>query len=124
MSNPFTKYRPRLIQLTPHGPPSFNGRHNEVKSKCFLVLYNSRLGHGGSYTAKQLASLAGVSYYSLLTLLNRWELWGYVLRRGLRDSKWRISARGIAWLERWQHDMPLERYYSEIEAHHKAKKLK
>ncbi len=123
MSNSFNKYRPRLIRLTPHGPPSFEGKHNSVKAKCFIVLYDSKLGHGGSYTAKQLASLAGVSYFSVLTLLNRWELWGYVLRKGLRDSKWRISARAVAWLERWQHDMPLERYYSEIEAHHKAKKL-
>ena len=96
--------------------PTFKGRHNSVKAKSLLVLYEAKMGHQPGLTAKELAAKAGVNYYSLLTLLPRWLRWEYVLCEGIYRAQWRIARRGQRWLNKWQHVMPFARYVSEIEA--------
>jgi len=96
--------------------PTFKGRHNSVKAKCLIVLYEAKMGHQIGPTAKELAAKAGVSYRSLSTLLPRWLRWEFVLCEGTYRVQWRIARRGQQWLNRWQSVMPLVRYVREIEA--------
>ena len=123
----------RVTVRTLNYTPSFKGRHNEVRSKSWLVLYNRHLAtESRGLTARELAEHAGVSLPTLYVLLGRWCRWRYVLRDDNTEKiTWKIASRGRKWLDRWSDTMPLARYLQEIEAHqalnppilHKLKKL-
>ena len=100
-------------------PPSFRGRHNEVRSKCWLVLLDRYLaGDRRGLSARELAEHTGVSVSTLYVLLGRWYRWCYVLRNDHTEPvTWKIASRGRRWLDRWHEVMPLTRYLEEIESH-------
>ncbi len=82
---------------------TFNGKHNEVKSKALLVMFTL----GKSLSLRQLALHAGCSYWSLSTLLPRWYRWGYVLAYGSPGSyRYKIAAKG----RRFLHYIPVDNY--------------
>ena len=82
---------------------TFNGRHNEVKSKALLVMF----ALDKPLSLKQLALHTGCSYWSLSTLLPRWYRWGYVLAYGSPGSyRYKIAAKG----RRFLHYIPVDNY--------------
>ena len=93
--------------------PSFEGKHNSVKSKAFIVLYSLREESRG-ITARELAARAGINHRSLITLLARWQKWRYVSRSNDKPMLSKIRDKGIKWLTRWYPIMPFERYIEEI----------
>jgi hypothetical protein len=96
--------------------PTFRGRHNAVKSKCLIVLYNRKFNGERGLTLSELTRATGSNYKSLSVLLKRWVGWRYV---GYHQSKkgrvYDIRKRGVAWVDRWNNIMPTERYNAELE---------
>ena len=96
--------------------PTFRGKHNEVKSKCLLLLYNRYLDNQKGFKLAELVKMGGFNYKSLSVLLSRWIKWQYIGYRNCPGGReYRIRKRGRDWLESWQDIMPLERYISELE---------
>ena len=93
--------------------PSFEGKHNSVKSKAFIVLYSLKEDTRG-ITARELAAQAGINHRSLITLLARWQKWRYVSRSNDKPTLWKLRDKGIKWLTRWYPIMPFDRYVAEI----------
>ena len=97
--------------------PSFRGLHNASKSKVWLLLAQEA-DNDRYFTAKEIHSITGVPYRSLLTLLARWHSWRprpLQRRQCSGFYEYHISMRGLAWVERWRMIMPLARYYSECQ---------
>jgi len=100
--------------------PTFHGKHNAIRSKCWLILYDRLLaGKSSGLTLSELAEQTGCNYGSLAHLLFRWVRWRYILRSNTVPFTYHIAARGRKWLDRWRNHMPLHRYIGEIEAIHK-----
>lgn len=96
--------------------PTFVGKHNSIKAKCWLLLYDRCLGNQRGLKLAELAEMTGCSYKSLSVLLSRWIKWkyiGYCERKGGRE--YRLLRRGIAWIDRWHDTMPLADYIRELE---------
>ena len=105
--------------------PSFEGRHNAVKVKVWLILYDAKLGGKPDKTLRELNTLTGCDYKSLSTLLTRWIKWKYVgFHNYPGGRKYYLLKRGVDWLLRWDDTMPIQRYISEIEQHQKILKRK
>ena len=103
-------------------PPTFNGRHNELKCKVLYILYEmykaDPYGAGRWLTAKQIHRLSGVNYRSLLTRLPLYHHWKYILcpkhRYGFK--RYAIGKAGRKYFDKYKNAMPLSRYIREIEA--------
>lgn len=97
--------------------PSFNGIHNSLKGKTWFFLAGQRTS-GKWYSCCELAWVLGVSKRSLWTKLPRWTEWGRLLRRERLDIypcfEYRLSSRGLDWVERWRGQMPVEDWVEEI----------
>lgn len=114
--------RPRII-VTQIKPASFKGKHNATKSKCLIMLELSATSKEQGYwlTARQLSSLTGISYGSILASLPKWVAWKIVLRKKakLADGRevyiYQASMKGQAWFWRHKWHMPLQRYQAEVQ---------
>ena len=101
-------------------PPTFNGRHNELKCKVLYILYEAYLsdlyGGGRWLTAKQIYEVSGVNYRSLLTRLPLYHRWEYILcpKRRYGFKRYAISKAGRKYFDKYRDDMPLARYKREI----------
>lgn len=99
-----------------HYIPTFEGKHNSLRSKVWLVLFDNALGGGKGLRLNELASKSGAGYHSLAVSLTKWIKWRYVgYRSGPKGRLYCLRKRGKDWLERWQSTMPLSRYIQEIE---------
>jgi len=97
---------------------TFNGKHNQSKAKCLIVLYERYLSGKNGLSLSRLSELSGVGYNSLSAQLPNWTRWRYVNRRGTAGKfMYSISLKGRRWLNKWASVMPLDRYISEIEGH-------
>jgi hypothetical protein len=114
--------RPRII-VKHIKRASFKGKHNATKSKCLIMLeYSATSKEQGHWlTARQLSSLTGISYASILASLPKWVRWKIVVRKRARLANGRevyiyqaSAAKGRAWLRRHGWHMPLERYQAEV----------
>ena len=114
--------RPKKRKRWKFYPPTFNGRHNELKCKVLIILYEAYLsdpyGKGRWLTAKQIYELSGVNYKSLLTRLPLYHQWKYVLSPKIRYGfkRYAISKAGRAYFDKYKDTMPLARYMRDIEA--------
>jgi hypothetical protein len=101
-------------------PPTFNGRHNELKCKVLYILYEAykadTYGGGRWLTAKQIYELSGVNYRSLLTRLPLYHRWEYILcpKHKYGFNCYAISKAGRAYFDKYRDVMPLARYMREI----------
>jgi hypothetical protein len=101
-------------------PPTFNGKHNELKCKVLYILYeaynNTRGGGSRWLTAKQIYELSSINYRSLLTRLPLYHRWKYILcpKRRYGFKRYAISKAGRAYFDKYRDDMPLARYKREI----------
>lgn len=98
--------------------PTFRGRHNEIKCKAWLLLYDRQLSGSGSVTLSELTKLIGANYHSLAVLLKRWVNWKFL---GVAINKeghrcYFLRPRGVRWIQRHLFVMPVERYIEELEA--------
>jgi len=101
--------------------PSFTGKHNEIKSKCWLILYDRYLENRPGLTLLGLVNAVGCSYKSLSVLLGRWIRWGFIGYRSRPGGReYHLNKTGRAWIDRWRYTMPLDQYIQEIEAWQKA----
>ena len=115
-------------------PPTFNGKHNELKCKVLYILYeaynNKRGGDSGGgsgwLTAKQIHELSGVNYRSLLTRLPLYHRWKYILcpKRKYGFKRYAISKAGRDYFDKYRDDMPLAKYKREIKEWRVKKKAK
>lgn len=95
------KYRIKELHYT----PSFRGVHDRRKTAAWLTLWDHRMGGDERLSLSQLAEESRVSYRSLATMLPRWERLDYVSRTGTRPGyQYRITVKGIRWLERRLED--------------------
>ena len=95
------RYWNRPFSFTKGKHISFNGIHNRVKGKCFLVL-----AQHSCMTSSNLAKEANCKYESVMALLSRWSSYAapYVLRhKELRHGHmvyiYRLSARGKRFID-------------------------
>lgn len=103
-------------------PASFKGKHNATKSKCLIMLEYSATSKEQRYwlTARQLSSLTGISYGSVLASLPKWVDWKIAIRKKAKLANGRevyiyqTAAKGRAWLRRHTCRMPLQRYQAEV----------
>ena len=96
--------------------PTFRGKHNEVKCKCWLVLYNYYLNNEPGLRLIELVNQTGGNYKSISVLVGRWIHWGFIGYRSYpRGRVYHILKLGREWLNRWWDLMPLARYIEEIE---------
>lgn len=107
-----TRPRPR----TRFYPPTFSGRHNEVKWLAFIVLLDYYIVNPRQYIdTVTICSIAPLNSRSLLTLLKRWTNWGYISRikrRGIFCYRLRKKARN--YLSRYWAIAPIESYRKTI----------
>ena len=97
---------------------SFEGNHNELRSKCLLVLYDRYLGgkQRQGLTVRELAERAGVNLSSVKVKIMLWCKWKYLLGYRTSPYTFRIAARGRKWIDRHRcRGMPFDRYMQEIE---------
>ena len=103
-------------------PPTFNGRHNELKCKVLIILYEAYLSDlnskGKWLTSKQIYELSGVNYQSLLTRLPLYHRWKYILCPKIKYGfkRYAISKAGREYFDKYKEAMPLDRYMRDIEA--------
>ena len=103
-------------------PPTFNGRHNELKCKVLYILYEAYKADpysGGRWlTAKQIYELTGVNYRSLLSRLPLYVRWKYILcpKRRYSFKKYAISKAGRDYFDKYKDNMPLASYKRDIKA--------
>ena len=96
--------------------PTFRGKHNQVKCKCWLVLYNYYLNNEPGLRLIELVNQTGGNYKSISVLVGRWIHWGFIGYRSYpRGRVYHILKLGCEWLNRWWDLMPLARYIEEIE---------
>lgn len=101
--------------------PSFSGRHNEIRCKCWLLLYDRYLGKKRGLKLVELVQMGNFNYKSLTVLLSRWIRWRYVGARSRPGGReYSLRKRGRAWLQRWWDVLPLDRYIQEIETHQRG----
>lgn len=92
--------RVRIIKFRQYNPATFNGKHNVVKARCFIILrildsLNLRP------TAGQLASIAGISENCARAHLVNWQKWAYVKRERVPGNYlYELATPGAAWLDR------------------------
>lgn len=79
---------------------TFNGRHNIVKSKVFILLHAFQKGDKNNrdkaMTVRNISVLTGCNYHSLATMVKRWQSWRYITsfeKDGLKH--YLIRTRGI-----------------------------
>lgn len=86
---------------------TFEGKHNETKSKCLLLLFAyKKHNRTKGLSVSQIAAGTGLDYASLVTLLKRWSSFStpYVLRKpGLNKQgracfTYTISKRGVRFI--------------------------
>jgi len=96
------------------GMATFKGKHNQLKSKVLMLLYQEQ-EHW--YSARVMHEILGCDLHSLRTHLKRWHDWRRVKRRhnGF-EFEYSIGVKGREWFERWQYDMPIDEYLAEIRA--------
>ena len=96
---------------------SFEGRHNELRSKCLLVLYDRHLGKKTKgLTVRELAQQAGVNLFSVKSKIMLWCKWKYLLGYKTDPYTFKIAERGRKWIDRHRgRGMPFDRYLQEIE---------
>jgi hypothetical protein len=110
--------------------PTFNGKHNEVKAKAFILLENApQVGLSDTLTYKEIAYLIGSNENSMHVLVSHWAKWHMVDRikveRENRHSYgYRISTAGRAWLLRNTRYMPLLKEWKEEIARNISKLLR
>jgi hypothetical protein len=99
------------------GPPlaTFRGRHNAVKSKCFIILY-SLDGHNdfNGLTYRQLADTTGCLVCTVKTRVGKWCAWKYIKRIDSIPYRYMIAARGKHFIENILPDEALARYMNEM----------
>ena len=66
----------KFVIAHPH-EATFNGRHNAVKAKALIVLYQLP---GKSLSLAELAEATGESYNYLGSRIGKWVEWGYLKR--------------------------------------------
>jgi len=99
-----------------HGfEPSFVGKHNHVRTRTWLLLFDRRLARGRGLMLRELALQSGTDYKSLSVLLGRWVRWGYVGYRTTPKGRiYYLLNRGERWLQRWWHLAPIEMCLAEL----------
>lgn len=98
--------------------PTFKGRHNSIRCKVWLILYDRYLGGNSGLKLNELVKSTGCNYKSLSVLVGRWIRWRYIGYNNYPGGReYHILKRGKDWIERWKNVMPLERYIKEIEVH-------
>jgi len=96
--------------------PSFKGKHNAIKSKCFIILFNRQLANERGLTLSELARETGSNYKSLSVLIGRWIRWRYIgFRQYPGGRQYHLLKRGANWINRWKYVIPLKKYISELE---------
>ncbi len=96
--------------------PSFRKIHNEVRSKCLILLYAQHLTDQRGLKLAELVELGNFNYKSVSVLLTRWINWRYIGYCSTPEGReYHILRRGRDWFDRWQEAMPLERYIRELE---------
>lgn len=97
--------------------PTFNGRHNQVKSMAFIVLLQNQNAGGQGLTVNEIAEAIGSNTNSVHVLVNRWLKWGYVGHNGVEwGRRYHITAIASHWLEKWDKRgvLPIKKYLSMI----------
>jgi hypothetical protein len=84
-------------------PPSFAGKHNEVRARCYLVLYNLK---DELLTARELALLANCKATVVAAALPDWYRWHFVRRYKVQRPTRRMytysaTERLKKWVETW-----------------------
>jgi predicted transcriptional regulator len=100
--------------------PSFEGIHNAVRAKTYLVLleYSLNYRYGTGLNARDIARLSGCSYRTILCSLGKWTKRRYILRVHCHGYyHYRIAKRGSKWLDRHIQGLrlPVEKYIQEME---------
>jgi len=105
---------------------TFNGKHNQMKSKALIILLDRKQKELGGLTLKQLTIASSVSYEYLKARLGVWHGWRYVNRRVTTNGKnkpvfsYSIAARGIKFVnERIPPDV-VHRYIMELKEYHQG----
>ncbi len=100
----------QLVTYIPH-IATFNGRHNEVKSKCFIVLYLA----GKYLSPKEVKAAAGLPW----EYCSRWHRLGYLVRKVVKGRipyyVYQLSLRGRHFVEDRIPPEKYEEYLKEIE---------
>lgn len=96
--------------------PSFKRPHNEIKTRCLVVLYYmQKAGESRRLTARQLADRARVKLDTLRVLLIRWNRWGYVTADRTGSAiRYGLGANGYKWIGKWQDLIRKQPYMKEI----------
>jgi hypothetical protein len=106
---------------------TFQGVHNNAKSKVLIILYNRMFteGFNTGLNAREIHLLSGVPY-STLSALSKWHRWGYLSRRAIDNGSrpvfvyW-LGARGKHFLEDRIPPAKLRQYTEEIKAYRNEK---
>ena len=104
--------------------PTFKGRHNAVKARCFITLLACgpefvRRGYPG-LNVKALAAMSRSKRTTIYTLVWRWHRWRYVKRKrhpvpfGGAEYFYSLAPKGKLWLQRNIPFMPVSRYVREL----------
>lgn len=102
--------------------PTFRGKFNSLKARVWLFLADVRERDPKQhYTSVEIAEILNVNTQSLQASLTRWSSpdWKRVLRRkrGNQDLfEYRLSAKGMAWIEDYRMMIPVQRYQVEDKA--------
>jgi hypothetical protein len=105
----------KITKHTPNYVPSFRGKHNATRCKAWLLLYDRFLGNKRDLSLKELSEITEIGYKSLSVCLVKWIRWRYIgFNNHQGGRRYHILKRGRDWLERWQDQMPLEAYLSEM----------
>lgn len=99
---------PRTLGVKVIKPCNFNGRHNRSRMLCYLILGHSKQAalQNGMLTSKQISTLTGIPYNSILSRISKWWQWRFVKRVPvkLRDGRavyaYSLAPRGREWLDR------------------------
>lgn len=108
--------------LTAHGHvANFKHKSNSAKSRVLILLYHRlfTLKVSSGLTCRQLSDQSGVSFFYLKHRLGKWTDWHYLLRTSARPFKYRISARGIHFVECRIPEQRLSEYTVAIKASRK-----
>ena len=102
---------------------TFNGRHNEAKSKALITLLDYKEQGLGGLTLKELARQSSVSYEYLKSRLGKWYEWKYVTRRATVNVdrpvySYSIAARGRHFVEDIIPSDVLAQYMIELKEYH------